>query len=181
MINVTSNIAEVINTVSDKLKNVDIKAMTKEQATTLISEMRKRIHQQGKASDGSQIGTYSKEYLALRSGHFQNSAKATKGKSKGKIKNAGTHTKGAKQGSKRIMYNRGSDPKVILSLTRQMEQDMILIPIENGTAIGYSNEENYKKYQWAEKTYKKKIFNATVEERKLVNDIAEEYIQKSLK
>lgn len=181
MISISSNISQVITTVSEKLKNVDVKAMTTEQASTLMAAMRTRIHRDGKASDGSQIGTYSKGYLTTRSGHFKNSGKVSKGRNKGKVKDAGTHTKGSKKDAKRITYNRGSDSKVILSLTRQMESDMILIPIENGTAIGYSNESNFLKSQWAEKTYKKKIFNATTEERKLIDEVADEFIQKSLK
>jgi hypothetical protein len=181
VIKVDSNISHVIRVISDELENIDVKKMTREQASTLMADMRKRIHQQGKASDGSAIGKYSKGYLAVRSGVFQNSGKSTKGKSKGKIKNAGTHTKGAKQGGKRIMYNRGNDPKVILSLTRQMESDMILIPIENGTAIGYSNSDNFNKSQWAEKTYKKAIFSATVEEVNTVLEIGQKYINDSLK
>jgi hypothetical protein len=191
MIRVDSNISHVIKVISDELEHIDVQKMTREQASTLMADMKTRIHKQGKASDGSAIGSYSRGYLAVRSGQFKNSGKSDAGfHSKGKnaiydIKSRKAvkvkKSKGSSGDSMRVKYNRGNDPKVILSLTRKMEGQMVLIPIENGTAIGYSNEADYMKSQWAEKTYKKEIFSATVEEVANVLEIGQKYINDSLK
>ena len=77
---------------------------------------------------------------------------------------------------------RGTDSKVILSLTRQMENGYILVelPDNSGTGIGFSTHEDYLKAGWCEETYKKPIFKPTAEETAMVNQIAEEYIAKNL-
>ena len=75
---------------------------------------------------------------------------------------------------------RGTDNKVILSLTRQMENGYILVELPNGTGIGFSTHEDFQKAGWCEETYKKPIFKPTAEEKEMVNQIAEEYIAKYL-
>lgn len=75
---------------------------------------------------------------------------------------------------------RGTDSKVILSLTRQMENGYILVELPNGTGIGFSTHEDFQKAGWCEETYKKPIFKPTAEEKEMVNQIAEEYIAKYL-
>jgi len=40
--------------------------ITKELASTLIAEIRTRIHGEGKKADGSQIGSYQEDYLPVR-------------------------------------------------------------------------------------------------------------------
>lgn len=75
---------------------------------------------------------------------------------------------------------RGTDSKVILSLTRQMENGYILVELQNGTGIGFSTHEDFHKAGWCEETYNKPIFKPTAEEKEMVNQIAEEYIAKYL-
>lgn len=41
-------------------------SLLREISTTLLAEMRERIHEKGIKSDGTQIGTYSSDYLAFR-------------------------------------------------------------------------------------------------------------------
>lgn len=77
-------------------------------------------------------------------------------------------------------YHRGTDSKVILSLTRQMEDSYIPVELANGTGIGFSTHEDFLKAGWCEETYKKHIFKPTAEETAMVNQIAEEYIAKHL-
>lgn len=76
---------------------------------------------------------------------------------------------------------RGSDTKVILSLTRSMENSISLYPLKNGTGIGFSTAENMQKSSWCEKTYGKQIFAPTVEENAMVVAIGDEYASKMLK
>lgn len=80
----------------------------------------------------------------------------------------------------RAKAGRGTDNKVILSLTRSMENSMELYPIDNGTGIGFSTQENWQKAQWCEETYKKKIYAPTASETAMVMAIGEDYIAKQL-
>ena len=143
---VSTNMATVIQTVNMKLSALDIKRMTNIQATSLLAVMRNRIHIEGRDSNGVQIGTYTPAYVKY----------------------------------KRAKAGRGTDTKVILSLTRQMENGYILQEIPNGTGIAFSTGEDMQKAHWCEETYGKKIFIPTAEETELVNQIAEEYIAKHL-
>lgn len=83
----------------------------------------------------------------------------------------------------RPKYGRMEGAKVVLSLTRTMENSMILFPIANGTAIGYSTAEQLQKARWQEKrpAYgSREIFSPTEEERNLVIEIGKNYIKKHL-
>lgn len=173
---VVSNLDEVIQLISERLDNIQIKEMTALQASTVMGAMIKRIHVEGKDSNGSGIGTYTPAYMKVRTGLYSDSKPAKKG-----VKSAGVKTKGANKGGQRPKYQRSSDTKVILSLTRRMQQDMIIVPFENGCGIGYTGEESFKKSQYNELTYNKKIFNLTKEERELIFEIGQEYINEKLK
>lgn len=76
---------------------------------------------------------------------------------------------------------RGKDTKVILSDTRQMENDLSVIVGNKGWAIGYKNSFNAKKAEWNEKHFKKAIFKLTPTERKQVVDITYKELKKALK
>ena len=80
----------------------------------------------------------------------------------------------------RPKYGRGTNRKVVASLTRSMENSMVLYPLPNGTGIGYATAENRQKAKWVEQTYGKKIFSPTDGERALVNEIAQNYIAENL-
>jgi hypothetical protein len=79
-------------------------------------------------------------------------------------------------------YRRTADPKVILSLTRQMENDMGAgaIKTSDGYGIGFKNNFNFKKSQWNEERYKKKIFALTEDEKAKVRIIAEDFINRAI-
>ena len=168
------NIEELTSAIS-AVKEIDYDKLTRDAATTVMAMMRERIHVRGQASDGSQIGTYSKSYIAVRSGSFQNASKKTiKGKTS--RKNYGKYTKGANVGNSRVKYNRGTDLKVILSLTRQMESDMSILPVSGGFGIGYNNDDNYEKAMWNNKRYGKEVFSMSSEEEQAVNEIVQQYM-----
>ncbi len=113
-------------------------------ATSLLPEMRYRIHQQGLDASDQPIGVYKNSYLQLR----------------------------------QKKYNRTSDPKVIASLTRQMENDFSVIPqSENAYGLGYKNPVNAGKAEHLETKYKKKIFELTQKEQDLIPRIVETEIQ----
>lgn len=144
--------------------------LTRAVALTQFANMKRRIHNDGKDSDGNPIGTYSPGYLKYRQAGYKGTV-YTKGKNKGQSR-----------GEKNKKPNRTSDSKVVLSLTRQMESDMNIFRIQNGWAIGYTNDINFQKSQWLEDdTYKKKIFDATQKELQEDKRSAEAYIKSVLK
>lgn len=155
----------------------------------LAGVVRNRIHKEGKKANGSPIGTYSSEYLKLRSGNYQNSEKFSKGAQKGQNKNAGTFTDRTirlnkktgvftgedKVGKPRPNYHRGSDPKVILSLTRQMEQDFVPIAENDVYGLGFNNPLNLDKAEWNDERYGG-VYELSEEELKIAEDVITDYI-----
>lgn len=135
-------------------------------ASTLTGVMRDRVHVQGKDANEQQIGTYSPEYMKVRTNNFK-SPKIVRGINKGQA---------------RKKYNRTADTKVILSLTRQMENDMSICeknPIKTtyGYAIGYQNELNFEKLTHLEEKYNKKILTKLSKaEEELTNEIVNNFL-----
>lgn len=142
-ISVISNLSSL-----DVLKKLSegIDELTKEIASTLIAEIRTRIHGDGKNSAGSDIGDYDDSYLPIRK-----------------------------------RFNRGTNTKVILSLTGGLENSYGIIQDENGLyAIAILNDKYVEIVEHLEDKYGE-IFNLTDEERKLVTTIINNRIEKLLK
>lgn len=203
MISVSTNINVVIKAKLEQIQALQNNPdpVLRTVALAILPELKHRVHVDGKDSSGNQIGTYSKGYMAVRTGNYQNAAKFIRGTKKGQFKDkkkagdAGTFTKGtdikvfgtivedkSKLGINRPAYNRTTDTKVILSLTRQMENDLSVIPTGNGYGIGYLNPENLKKAMFCEANYDKKILSKlTKEEVQLAKSTAENFLPKYLK
>lgn len=115
-------------------------------AFDLVAMMTQRIHDEGVASDGSPIGTYSNPYLKVR----QNK------------------------------YNRTSDNKVVVSLTRQLENDWSVVDIAKGYGIGFKNQHNRDKAGWVEETYDKQIFSLSKTEHEYAQKRWQELVQDAL-
>lgn len=148
MISMETNLEYTIATISQNLSEIDIDKMTRLQASSLMAEMRQRIHVKGLASDESPIGTYTPGYMKTR---------AKKGRNEG--------------------------TKVVLSLTRAMENGMVLIPIDHGTGIGYTTSEQLQKARWNDKRTaydSREVFAPTGNEKKMVGDIARAYINEHI-
>lgn len=139
-------------------------------AIETIANMKDRIHEKGQGSDQAQIGTYSSEYMRLRTGTYINSGVYKSGKRKGETKDSGAFTRGAKKGQARPKYNRSVDTKVIVSLTRQLENDWSVLATETGYGIGFNNPLNTKKAGWVEKVKNRVIFKLTETEMKYIVD-----------
>lgn len=178
MIDVNSNLSDVLRQRIGELQAFDRDALLRRQAMTALALVRTRVHQDGKASDGSQIGVYSAAYMKVRTGNYPDSARTRAGgfQDKKKKGQAGAISKGPRMGAARPVYNRSADTKVILSLTRQMEADLSVIPMGEAYGVGYNNSHNYDKSQWTERTYGKKIWNLTLEEKKAMAEIAQNYV-----
>lgn len=179
MIGIRTNIKQVAGNILAKLNSLkDSDKLLRTIATDLQGEVHKRVHTDGIASNGAPIGTYSEAYMKVRTGNYSNSSKASKGKNKGALKDSGLFTRGAKKGEARPRYNRTADTKVIISLTRQMENDFSVIATEKGQGLGYKNIENARKVGYVEETYKKKIFRLTSAEKEQTKKLAVSFVQK---
>lgn len=181
----TSNIQAVIKSQISKLGNIaEFDPMLRTLAFNQLARMKYRIHIMGIASDGKPIGTYSPEYMKVRTGAFANAGVVSRGKNKGARKNSGTFTQraaAAKVGTPRPKYNRNNDPKVVASLTRQLENNEAVVSSGNGYAIKVLNPSDFKKVGYLEETYKKKIFKMTAAERAAVKMDAIDYVQNLLR
>lgn len=71
-----------------------------------------------------------------------------------------------------LHYQRSSDPTIIVSLTRQLENDWSVIPTDNGYGVGFKNPLNYQKARWVEVRKLKEIFSLSPSE--------EAYVEKKL-
>jgi hypothetical protein len=197
MATVTTN----INAVVSRLKSNFELLLNKEYllrplAIETIPLMKERIHEKGQASDGSQIGTYSPEYMKVRTGDYGNSERFKKGKNAGKIKNSGTFIKKGAMfftqqdedtvTSRRVFirgnfgarpnYHRSTDTKIIVSLTRQLENDWAVIATNTGYGIGFNNVFNAQKARWVEEHKSKIIFNLSAEEKQYITERLQELV-----
>jgi hypothetical protein len=195
----TSNISVVVGGFKNKLielsQNPD--AMLRTVALAVLPEVKKRIHIEGKDSNGNAIGTYSPGYMKVRTGNFINSGRFVKGKNKGQLKDAGVKTKQQvatpfgksryavqnieADGIARPNYNRTADTKVIISLTRQLENDWSVIANGTGYGLGFNNADNFKKFRWCEATYKKDIGKTTTSEKEFAVQVAQQFTSEFLK
>ena len=75
----------------------------------------------------------------------------------------------------REKYNRGSDRKKILSLTRQMEQDFVPIAENNEYGLGFNNVTNFNKATWQE-TANPGTYDLSERELELTNSVVEDYL-----
>lgn len=147
MASIQSNIGEVTENIEEKIKKLgDKEYIPRTLSFDLIDLMTKRIHIDGTAADGSQIGTYNKDYLSLR----------------------------------RRKYSRSADSKIIVSLTRQLENDWNVIATDDGYGIGFLNSHNFDKARWVEANKGKKIFSLSATEQQYVNDTVDQLVKDAL-
>jgi hypothetical protein len=167
MVTIRTNITEVAGRLASKMAAIaNTDQLLRTIATNMHAAVKDRIHSQGRAADGNQIGTYSNPYLRLRTEGYKSDI-VTRGKNKGLPRTI-------------KKFNRTGDSKVILSLTRQMENDFSVVATDNGYGLGYINDENFKKVDYNEKRYGKKIFALTQEEGVQVNETAIEFVNQTL-
>jgi len=170
----------------------DKERMLRTVAIGLRNVIHDRIHTKGLDANLQPIGTYSKGYMKVRTGQFENATRFKKGKNAGKNKDSGVFTKRRintpfgkskfaiqnieEDKVARPNFNRTGDTKKIVSLTRATENDFKVLASRNGYGLGYSNPFNLQKMRWQEEREKKKIASMAPEERTLAITIAKEYI-----
>lgn len=162
---IKTNLNQVLSNLGQSFASImDKNYLLRPVAIEVLPMMTERIHQEGKASDGGQIGTYSNGYMKLRTGNYGNSGVFKRGKNKGKLKDSGVFTRGAQKGQPRPKYNRSADTKVIVSLTRQLENNWSVLETQKGYGIGFTNPFNADKLRWVEEMKDRIISNLTTEE-----------------
>lgn len=77
-------------------------------------------------------------------------------------------------------YQRSSENKVIVSLTRQLENDWTVIATPNGYAIGFHNSFNLQKMRWVEAIKQKDIASLSPSETEYAVDLINELTNKAL-
>jgi hypothetical protein len=196
-VTIKTNIGKVITSLGQDLETIfDKNYLLRPVAIEVMPLMTQRIHQDGKASDGSQIGTYSNGYMVVRTGSYKNAGKITRGKNKGKLKDSGVKSKQrvatpfgksayAYQNIEadrvaREKYNRSSDTKVIVSLTRQLENDWSVLETPKGYGIGFTNSFNADKLSWVEEVKDKVIGALTQQEIDYAFDRINELVANAL-
>lgn len=78
-------------------------------------------------------------------------------------------------------YNRTSDKKIIVSLTRQLENDWSVIATKNGYGIGFKNRFNLQKARWVEQNKQKRIFSLSASELQFSRERLTDLIHNALK
>lgn len=77
-------------------------------------------------------------------------------------------------------YKRDASTKVIVSLTRKLEQDWAVIATTNGYGIGFLNPFSLQKARWVEEIKDKTIFNLTKSEQQYTVERINELISDAL-
>jgi phage gpG-like protein len=146
-IRVRTNINLVQGSLIKKLEAIrNPKPLLRIVALDVIALVTERIHEEGKAADGGEIGQYSNRYLQLRQGKFK----------------------------------RSGDKKVIVSLTRQLENDWAVIATDRGYGIGFNNPFNINKIRWVESQKGKKIGSLTDAERRYAIEKLKSLVRETL-
>lgn len=160
--------------IKKKINDAGADAIAKEKllrgvAGTLLADMKRRIHQDGRDSDGNAIGTYTPSYIKYRQFGYKGT-NFTRGKKKGQDR-----------GDLNKKPNRSADPKVILSLTGKMENTFVIGATSTGYALGFTNDKDFQKSKWCEQTYNKPIYKPMIQEVDRVQSNALEYVRQQLK
>lgn len=182
MITVTIQVPNVTEAI-DKILAPEVQdKMLMEAATVQVSMMAQRIHIDGKDSFDKPIGTYSDAYMRVRTGIYNDYKVRKTGKDIGLVTSSGVFTKGKNKGKARPRYNRSIDRKVILSLTRQMENDLSIQELPSGWGVGYNNPFNYEKATWLQDdTYDKPIWLQSADEETAVKNRILKYIDDAIR
>lgn len=77
-------------------------------------------------------------------------------------------------------YKRDASNKVIVSLTRQLENNWAVIATQNGYGIGFLNPFNAQKARWVEAQKDKRIFSLTKGETQYAVDRINELVKDAL-
>ena len=145
-----------------------------------LSILKNRIHEQGKAADGGDIGIYSTSPIyvgkkAVGGGSIKPVGKYGEtifksGEKKGQPHKTEYFPEGYKGYKTKI--GRNQTGKVNLSLSGQLNQQTTVIPNNKDWGIGWEDSEKYKRAKALEKKYGKVIWGFTDRELEILSEVA---------
>jgi phage gpG-like protein len=73
-------------------------------------------------------------------------------------------------------FKRSSDSRIIVSLTRQLENDYAVVGTTTGYGIGFNNPFNAQKAVYVEQIKRKIIFNLSADEKKYIEERVQQLV-----
>jgi len=197
MIRLKSNAREVIGGLVARLEKLDSKSIEgsviiRSVAFDVLAEMKHRIQNEGKATSGGSIGSYSTKplYISKKSNPVGDAGLAlgkedSKGERHSVFKSGKPHTsvyfpRGYKQYKTQV--GRNVIGTVNLTLTGTFMNLMNVYPTDRGWGIGWPDGALFKRAVFFEsgKKYGKRIFGASVRERKIAVETAKRLLNSAL-
>lgn len=181
-----TNIQEVISSLkidSFRKGGENYDGLLRAVALTSLAEIKTRIHEEGKAADGADIGRYSTKPLYVNP---RNSPKAFTPKGKtGRVKfESGKPLKtryfADGYGGFKSFIGRNLLGKVNLSLSGQLNKQFLLFPTTDGWGLGWADDEKYTRAIGLERKYRREIYNLTDEEEQKAVGAADKYIEDAI-
>lgn len=77
-------------------------------------------------------------------------------------------------------FSRTGDQKIIVSLTRQLENDWAVIATDNGYGVGFNNSFNLQKARWVEENKSQRIFSLSESEQSHALTVIQERVKQAL-
>lgn len=185
MINIRTNLNEIFGNIRGKLTHEVFDTAVRTVATTMLGEIRTRIHEQGKAADGGDIGQYSRTPMYV-------SANANPGKSfgrpigktgKSKFANGQDHKSRYFPGGYneyKTAIGRNQLGRVNLSLSGQLNNQLNVVSTQRGYGLAWADKEKFERAGHLEKKYGKKIWSLTEDERELAAQVAQNVIARAV-
>lgn len=141
-VTITTNLGAVLKKIATNFELLlDREYLLRPLAQETIANMKERIHKNGEASDGVEIGQYSNGYMRVREEN-----------------------------------KRGADRKIIVSLTRQLENDWAVVATPTGYGIGFNNPLNLQKMRWVEEQKSSIIANLSAAEKTYISERLQELV-----
>lgn len=152
-------------------------------ATSMLGVVKNRIHEEGLAANGTQIGQYNATNPLYVNPLKAPRAFPVKGKTgKVRFKSTGAPHKTRFFESYKAFRQQVGRPvdKVNLSLSGQLNSQFVVIATDKGYGLGWNNEEMPLRARGLEKKYAKVIWGLTENENKLATEIAADELTRLL-
>ena len=194
-ISVKSNLSKVLDDISSKIGSIDQSKLSRQIGVSLAAKVIDRIQNEGLASDGNKIGSYSTKETVINDPNFAKT-RVPKGGGKGskfEFQPISQPSKKGKKGYYGVLFKGGykefrqtlglNHAFVDVTLTGQMTNDFattLFIISPDKVALGFSNAVNSDKAGYMADKYGE-MFELTNEEIILAGKLATELITKQLK
>jgi hypothetical protein len=189
VITVETNIDKLISSLKGDLSSLQkggehYNGILRQVATSTLGVMKMRIHEEGKASSGGDIGQYSTKpaYISINEpvrvslrpiGKTKQSTFKT-GKKAGQDHKTRYFVNGYKE--YKTAAGRNLLGKVNLSLSGQLNSQFTVIPTNEGWGLGWADKEKLERAKGFEKKYSKPIYNLSQEELENIGKSVNDYL-----